>query len=182
MPSAIGHLATGAALAYSLNTGRRTALYWSLALLLSLLPDIDVVMFGMGIPYAHPLGHRGFFHSLIFAVLAALASVVILRLRGNMPPREWLSLSLALVAVAASHGLLDAMTDGGLGVGLLIPFKNTRYFLPWRPIEVSPLTARHFFGEWGARVLENEFTVLVLPSLILAAACAVFRGLSKEQR
>jgi len=39
-----------------------------------------------------------------------------------------------LFFVAASHGLLDAMTRGGEGVALLSPFDTTRYFLFWRPI------------------------------------------------
>jgi len=45
----------------------------------------------------------------------------------------------------ASHGLLDALTDGGLGVAFFAPFDNHRYFLPWRPIHVSPIGAGRFF-------------------------------------
>jgi inner membrane protein len=47
---------------------------------------------------------------------------------------------LAFVAVG-SHGLLDAMTTGGLGAALLWPFTHARYFLPWRPIPVAPIGA-----------------------------------------
>nr|HRC76832.1 rhodanese-like domain-containing protein [Kouleothrix sp.] len=32
------------------------------------------------------------------------------------------------------HGVLDAMTDGGLGVAFFAPFSATRYFFPFRPI------------------------------------------------
>jgi hypothetical protein len=32
--------------------------------------------------------------------------------------------------VTASHGMLDAMTDGGLGVAFFAPFDNARYFFP----------------------------------------------------
>jgi inner membrane protein len=46
------------------------------------------------------------------------------------------------VAVAASHPLLDAVTDGGLGVALLWPFSNERFFAPWRPLPVAPIGAR----------------------------------------
>ena len=45
----------------------------------------------------------------------------------------------------ASHGVLDALTDGGPGVAFLAPFDDTRYFFPWRPIRVSPLW-RGFFS------------------------------------
>jgi membrane-bound metal-dependent hydrolase YbcI (DUF457 family) len=37
-----------------------------------------------------------------------------------------------------SHQLLDAMTDGGRGVMLLLPFTRTRLFFPWRPIHTPP--------------------------------------------
>ena len=36
-----------------------------------------------------------------------------------------------------SHALLDALTDGGLGVAFFSPFSNERYFFPWTPIRVS---------------------------------------------
>lgn len=39
----------------------------------------------------------------------------------------------------ASHGLLDALTDGGLGIALLWPFTNERFFAPWAPIPVAPI-------------------------------------------
>jgi inner membrane protein len=38
-----------------------------------------------------------------------------------------------------SHGVLDAMTTGGLGAALMWPFTTARYFLPWRPIPVAPI-------------------------------------------
>ena len=58
----------------------------------------------------------------------------------------WLSLFMA----TASHGVLDAMTDGGSGVAFLAPFDDTRYFLPWRPIPVSPIGVSRFFSGAGS--------------------------------
>jgi len=49
----------------------------------------------------------------------------------------------------ASHGLLDAMTDGGLGVAFFVPFDKHRYFLPWTPIRVSPIGVGRFFTDRG---------------------------------
>ena len=37
--------------------------------LVAAAPDLDVVGFWLGIPYAHPLGHRGLSHSIAFALL-----------------------------------------------------------------------------------------------------------------
>jgi inner membrane protein len=51
-----------------------------------------------------------------------------------------------LFLATASHGVLDAMTDGGLGVAFFSPFDNRRYFLPWRPIVVSPISIARFFS------------------------------------
>lgn len=62
-----------------------------------------------------------------------------------------------LFAVAtASHGFLDAMTDGGLGVAFFAPFSNHRYFLPWRPIPVAPLSPEGLMNSRGLRVVRVE--------------------------
>jgi inner membrane protein len=67
----------------------------------------------------------------------------------------------------ASHGVLDAMTDGGLGVAFFSPFDTTRYFFSARPVLVSPIGISEFFSEYGARVLANEAVWIWLPSLAL---------------
>src|SRR4051794_32770905 len=96
---------------------------------LAMLPDADVIAFKLGIPYSAPFGHRGAIHSILVAlVVGALVG-------GAMRSRKiWM---LATAAVL-SHGLLDTLTDGGLGVALLWPFDLTRYFAPLRPIPVAP--------------------------------------------
>lgn len=55
----------------------------------------------------------------------------------------------------ASHGLLDAMTDGGLGIALFWPFTPERYFAPWRPLPVAPIGAR-LVSARGLRVMLTE--------------------------
>jgi len=59
----------------------------------------------------------------------------------------WLALMWAVSAV--THPLLDMLTDGGSGVMVLFPFSTGRYFFPWRPIRVSPLTIARFFDRAG---------------------------------
>jgi inner membrane protein len=61
---------------------------------------------------------------------------------------------------------LDAMTDGGLGIALLSPFDNHRYFFPWTPIVVSPIGLRGFFSHWGLMVMISEITYVWAPLLI----------------
>ncbi len=43
-----------------------------------------------------------------------------------------------------SHIFLDALTNGGLGVAVFWTFDSERYFLPWRVIEVSPISVSRF--------------------------------------
>jgi inner membrane protein len=78
----------------------------------------------------------------------------------------WIYLFLA----TASHGFLDAMTDGGLGVAFFSPFSNKRYFLPWTPIRVSPIGAGRFFSSRGLDVLRTEFLWIWLPAAVLVMA------------
>ena len=141
---------------------------WLAGAACAVLPDLDVLAFRFGIPYEHVLGHRGITHSAAFSAAFA-ALLVVLAFRGGVSGlgagRLWLYLALATL----SHAALDAMTDGGLGVALLAPFENGRYFLPFRPIEVSPIGVRRFFTERGVAVLASELIWVGLPSLVFAA-------------
>jgi len=132
--ASIGHVAVGLAVARFSNAERpwptRAAL-----VVLALLPDADVIGFALGIPYAAPWGHRGATHSLLFAALVAPLLALAARALGLGRVRAVL---LAFVALA-SHGLLDAMTTGGLGAALLWPFDDARIFFGWRPIPVAPI-------------------------------------------
>jgi inner membrane protein len=144
--ASIGHVAVGMAGA-RLSIGGATVPTWrSMALwsALSLMPDADVIGFSFGVEYGDPWGHRGATHSLAFA-LAASALVGLAGRWFRAPPlRLWALASVVLI----SHGLLDTMTDGGLGCALFWPFDLTRYFAPWRPIPVAPIGLA-FFTPYG---------------------------------
>ena len=66
--------------------------------------------------------------------------------------------ALFTVTVLASHGLLDTMTDGGLGSALLWPLSLKRFFAPWRPIPVAPI-GLDFLSPYGATVSAIEFAL-----------------------
>src|SRR5579862_6474689 len=150
MPSAITHAFTGAAVSILAPRRFRGP---SLALILAVaaaIPDLDVLAFAFGIPYADPLGHRGFSHSLLFALL--FASVLWLWIARGQPAllsKTTAGLFVVIFVACASHGFLDAFTDAGLGVGFFIPFSAHRYFFPWRPIRTSPLNPRAFVSSSG---------------------------------
>lgn len=77
----------------------------------------------------------------------------------------------------ASHGLLDAMTTGGLGVAFLSPFSNERFFLPWRVILVSPIGVEPFLSSRGLEVLRSELLWIWAPSAFLAMLGVSLRSL-----
>ena len=157
----LGHVAVGV-VAARWRASRPGAQPLGLSMLglsaLALLPDVDFIAFQLGIPYPHPFGHRGMTHSLLFAVLVGLLVAFGLRLRR----RPVLLDALLAVLVVASHGVLDAMTTGGLGIEFFWPFDTHRYFLPWRFIPVAPIGARMVSAR-GLSVLVTE-AVLFLPA------------------
>ncbi|MGB3165244.1 MAG: metal-dependent hydrolase [Alteraurantiacibacter sp.] len=134
---------------------------------LAMFPDADVIGFAFGINYADPWGHRGATHSIALAVLVAGVLAVVGREARSVA-------AFAFLAVAmASHGLLDALTDGGLGVALLWPFHEVRRLAPVTPIHVSPIGAG-FFSLRGLETLLSEGLWVWLPAglLVLAARLA----------
>jgi inner membrane protein len=162
---AVAALGIGACF-YQLRTPKRV---WVVGALSAVIPDLDVIGFGFGVQYGDFWGHRGFTHSLLFAAL--LASVVaLLAFRQAVPGFGGVSLWTYFFLATASHGLLDAMTDGGLGVAFFSPFNNTRYFLPWRPIRVSPIGVSGFFTDRGLEVVKSELFWIWLPTALLVAS------------
>lgn len=147
------------------------------AMIASVLPDADVIAFYFGIPYSSPWGHRGWTHSIAFALLiGALGVAVAARLQAS----RWACFTLLSVSTA-SHGFLDAMTNGGLGIAFFWPFTDDRYFLPWQPIEGSPIGAARFFSQRGLEVLQSELVWVVLPILSVGlAALAIRRAISHQ--
>jgi len=142
----------------------------------AMAPDVDVVGFLFGIQYGDMLGHRGLSHSLLFA--AALATLALIRLRFAEPKANHWQTWLFLFLAAASHGLLDALTDGGYGVAFFAPFDGTRYFFPFTPIAVSPIGAG-FFSARGAAVIMNEMLWVWLPSIGFFFAALLARATAR---
>ncbi len=165
MPSAFGHALLASALGASF---RARGAVIAAAVFCAVAPDFDVVAFHFGVPYDAPLGHRGFSHSLAFALLLAGAATLLLRALLPLGARPPLARTFILLALAtASHGFFDALTDGGLGVAFFSPFDHTRYFFPWRPIAVSPLSLTRFFSADGLDVLRSEALWLGAPACVL---------------
>ena len=141
--------------------------FWTLSILCSVLPDADVIAFSFGVPYGHVFGHRGFFHSIFFGIV--LAFIVCLGFFRETPfvSRDGLILFVYFSLLTASHGIIDAFTNGGLGIALLSPFDTSRVFFPVTPIQVSPIGLKAFLSGWGLRTLVSEFVWVWLPALCI---------------
>ena len=162
MASVFSHILVAGTAGKLFPIEKKPAKLYVLGMICSAIPDADILMFRLGFSYGHPLGHRGFFHSLLFAAVLGVLSTWIYS-------KKWkqTKVTLYFFVCAASHGVLDALTNGGKGVAFFSPFDLTRYFLPWRPIQVSPIGASHFFSEWGWRVIQSELIWIGLPCLVL---------------
>ncbi len=180
MPSIFSHAVFSTALGAAYARGPMPRRFWALAALCSVVPDLDVVAFVLGIPYGSMLGHRGITHSIAFAVLAGVL-IAALAFRRNDAPRPLRSLAAFFAVATASHLALDMLTDGGLGVAALAPFSGARFFAPWRPVEVSPIGIG-FFSPRGLAVFASELPWVWVPAAALAAVGWLGYARSVERR
>ena len=150
---------------------RKDTDFWWMGFLCSVLPDADIIGFRFGIHYGDLWGHRGMTHSLLFAAVVGLLAAARLR----RPWREWLKLSFFFFIITASHGVLDAFTNGGLGIAFFSPWDRHRYFFPWTPIQVSPIGAGGFFSARGINVMMSEVFWVWIPALAFAFVLIALR-------
>jgi inner membrane protein len=150
------------------------AVFWLLAGFLPIVPDFDVFSSAR---YGAIYGHRGFTHSLLFAlmvsILASAATHRFLKL-------EFGSLLAFFFLIVASHGLLDACTDGGEGIPFFWPIYDRR-FGPWGPIHVSDL-GFELPDPRTSRAIRTELLWVWLPTALLVGAVTGFRRLGAARR
>jgi len=172
MASAFSHAIVAVTLGTAWKADRLPLRFWFLGAACSAAPDLDALGYWIGIPYEHMLGHRGITHSFVFAALLSCI-VVAVAFKESDRPVSRVSLLTYFFLVTALHGVLDAMTDGGLGVAFFSPFDNTRYFFPFRPLVVPPLEPESFFTTRGIRVLMSELKWVWFPcTFVFAVLCA----------
>lgn len=162
MPTIMTHAVVPLAIAVAAGRSRISPKLALAGAALAMLPDADVVGFALGIEYADTWGHRGATHALAFAVMATGGLALL------WDEARSLGAFLFLAAAMASHGLLDALTGGGLGPALFWPVSDARIFAPVTPIRVSPIGA-DFFSARGVATLVSELNLIWLPCLALAA-------------
>ncbi|WP_028888163.1 metal-dependent hydrolase [Tenacibaculum ovolyticum] len=178
MASIFGH----ALAAFALGKGfSKTIVNWKfilLGIICAIIPDADVIGFSFGVKYESFWGHRGFSHSLLFALIIGVLITVIFYSR-ILFSKKGIVLILYFTVCTASHAVLDALTTGGLGVAFFSPFDTTRYFFPWRPIKVSPIGVARFFSERGIKVVLSELIWIGIPSIFYIFITMYFKRSKK---
>ncbi len=144
-----------------------------------MIPDVDVVTRYFGAERGSLFAHRGFTHSIVFALLfgGLIAFFADKFLRTGV---SYAKLFIFFALATFSHPFLDMLTNGGSGVALLAPFSNERFFFPFRPIEVSPIGLR-FFSERGIDVVISEIVWIWLPGIVVLAIALLVRRFRKEK-
>ena len=179
MASAFAHAVVAVTLATAwVKRPKLPVRFWVLGAACAMGPDLDILGYWLGIPYEHILGHRGLTHSLPFA---AVISGLVVGVGFSGP--EWVRFRPQLLfyffVATASHGVFDAMTQGGLGVAFFAPFEPTRYFFPFRPIPVFPIEVSGlinvFLSATAYKHLAKECIWIGLPCLLLVLAARLVR-------
>lgn len=164
MASFFSHPAFPIALLASKLGNKVSKRLFKVSCLLTLLPDADVIAFRFGIPYESQWGHRGFTHSIAFALAVGILCIFFHRFFQNKRSTVFWWTFLAIF----SHSFFDALTNGGHGVAIFWPASSERFFLPWQVVQVSPIGVKGFLSMRGVQVVLSEIVWIWLPCLALA--------------
>jgi inner membrane protein len=168
MPTIISHPAVPLAIAVGLGSGVISRRLLVAGVAASILPDADVYVGEIW----ERIGHRGITHTAVFALMVGLVAALAARTLHASHVKAF----LFVFAATLSHPLLDMCTNGGSAIPLLWPLASDRWFMPFTPIEVSPLGIAAFFSERGLEVLASEAVWVWLPAVVLAAALRITRA------
>jgi inner membrane protein len=153
------HFAPALALAVAIGPRHISGRLLLVGALCAVLPDADFASLALGFDtYSATYGHRGFTHSLGFALLlGALAAVA-----AGPTVRQRCMAAVFIALCTASHPLLDGLIDRGICNAWAWPLDGARHCLPWRPV---PMGGVNLFG-WER--LAREALWFGVPLLLLA--------------
>jgi inner membrane protein len=162
MPLPIAHGLLGATLVAAIHPkpARRYLVPLFIGSLLANAADLDFVLMFI---FRSKAWHRGFSHSIVFALLVSLIFVLFLGMRRI---REAVAYGLAF----ASHSILDYVTTKeGTGVELLWPFSSQKLGFGWVGLSEMP-----------SRMTPLEiFTSLILELMLFALLLLLMIGVKK---
>ena len=161
------HALAGLGLGKLFTRGSRPWLFWVLAGLLPVLPDLDAFS---PAAYGSLAGHRGFTHSLAFALAVGLSAA---GLTCRLIRVHFGLLAALFFLVTASHGVLDAFTNGGFGIPFFWPFSDHRFGL-YGPIQVADI-GFELPDPRTSRAIRTELLYVWLPTAVLAGVVEAWR-------
>jgi inner membrane protein len=167
LPTILTHPAVPLAIGIGLGSRLVSRRLLAAGVVCSIVPDLDVYVQQV----TTSVGHRGITHTALFALLCAVFAALVAPL---LQSRRRIAFLFVLIATL-SHPVLDAFTDGGAGIPFFWPLDDTRYFMPWRVIEVSPLGVTRFFSARGLSVLASELQWVWPPAFAVAALLYAWR-------
>ncbi len=136
MSSIVGHALAGVSVASAIEHGgtreNRRRLF-GLAALLSITPDLDVLIY---IAF-RPLGmtpHRGITHTIVFALFVGVFMAIVCR---RFLGLTYLRVFLIVSAVLLSHSLLDYLMGCGPAVPFFWPISEQGFLLPFRLVPTA---------------------------------------------
>ena len=130
MPSSIGHALAATAVGAVVLPTRMPRRVWLAGVVCAVLLDLDAIgrPFGRG-DISWLGGHRALTHSIAFALVLGVVVSRAVRLTADDPVSRT-RLAAFLVLATATHGVLDAFSEYGLGVQFLAPFSTKRFHAP----------------------------------------------------
>ncbi len=165
MPTVITHAAVPLCLGLGLGTNVIPPRLLFAGIVLAMLPDADVLAFKFGVAYGNIFGHRGFTHSLLFALGGADT------LRAGRPtmvqgqPDALLAVFNRVAAVAQPAGFDHHRREkASAGCG---PRSDERFFAPWQVIKVAPFALSRYATPYGHEVIISELLWVWLPGMVL---------------
>jgi inner membrane protein len=167
------HSLVGLGVAHVCTPGRKPLLFWLVVAFLPVLPDLDAFS---TLGEQSLLGHRGFTHSLLFALAAGLLTA---GLTSRYVRTPFWPLALVYFAVTASHGVLDAFNSAGAGIPFLWPYPHR--FGPYGPIHYPDLALEPPDPRLSRGVRDELLYVWPATALAVTAASA-YRLLRRRGR
>jgi len=165
MPLPVAHGLLGASIVAALRP-RSARVHYIIPLLIgALLANAADFDFLLAFALQSKGWHRGFSHSLVFALLFYVVLAFVL---GRQRIKEAIAYGLAFT----SHGILDYVTSrDGRGLQLLWPFSRDRLRLGWWGLSEVP-SKLHWAEILQALAVEFVlFTLLLLAVMLLRRAC-----------
>jgi inner membrane protein len=144
--------------------------FWLITGVLPMVPDLDAFS---TFSDDTVLGHRGFTHSLTFALALGLFTAACTYRRFQIPLAV---LAVFFFLITASHGLLDACTNGGAKIPFFWPISSAR-FGRWGPINVADI-AFELPNPWTSRAIRTELLWIWLPTTVLVGMVMICRRLT----